>query len=273
MDNNTSLIGGISAVNNGAILRSYNAGKINSSSILTGGISGVNNGTITNVYNEGLLACDYTYQNQILAGLVANNKGAIRFAYNNSRLITRVENSNMKIYGITYNNGGVISDVYYNKNTLSTAIDTANGIEYLELANKENEIFTTWDFEKVWYFESDYISCPKLTTCYDYLGNIEFVVEFGAGINADEKLLLIEVISSNNQSYCLAVRSNGTVVLEKLSSGAYQIQFTTLLGVKYELEENVTTTITLNESTGEIASIKVLVSKTTTQGYYDGVIL
>lgn len=264
-----NILGGICAVNNGTISRTSNEGFIGSISTKTAGICAENNGTIENIYNTGYLnIANINGEDVVLAGICADNKGQIRYGYNDSRL--NYYNNLTTYSGTSIDNNGTTTDVYYNSNKLTASLGI--GKTYEELTQQDSTIYQNFDFVKVWYFNSNELTLPKLQTIYEYSATINFVITFSEDISLKDRFALIEVTNNVDLSYCLMANNNQKIVtLYDITEGKYTISLTTLIGNAINL--NGKTTITLDENSLSEITINIEINKSNKTGYYGKVIL
>jgi len=268
----TNIVGGICAINNGTITRSYYTNGIASSAVKIGGISGVNNSTIENIYNEGHIISTFVHEGteQVIAGIVAENNGTIKFGYNNSRVYSNINNASLIVVGTCLNKQGNASELYFNSKMLTSSIGEGKTYDELKgIATKSNPLYANWDFNKVWYFKQNVYDLPKLNIAYEYKADITFSVEFSEGFNDNEKLLLVEVSNGSNLNYAIMLSAaNPSASLKGLPAGTYTVKVTSLLGSLITIENSE---ITLLEGVNN-AKATIKVTKTSTNGYYAGIV-
>jgi hypothetical protein len=182
--------------------------------------------------------------------------------------------TDITISGTTIDNAGTSSDIYYNTNNLMAEIGI--GKTEAELIDQTNEIYNTWNFENVWYFDNSVSSLsnyPQLKIAYEYNGSITFNVSFDEKLADQEKILLIELTNGSNLNYGVALTNESlSQTIEKLAEDNYVINVYTLLGgkISFDAEE---LNITLNESVDENITINFVITKTEVNGYYGKVVI
>lgn len=153
-----SYVGGIAGDNSGTIINCYNTGVVSGS--ITGGISGDNSGTIRNCYNTGAVSSSYVFSFSCAGGIAGDNyDGIIESCYNTGAVSSSGASSCAG--GIVGNNdnGTIINCYFYNAPNLKAEGGVALTVDAL----KSQVSLEGFDFETVWYFDSDsYYPFPLL---------------------------------------------------------------------------------------------------------------
>lgn len=264
--NENNIIAGICAVNNGKIYQSSFAGNVNGCANILAGLCGINNGEILNVYNTANVELTKNNQaeNIYVAGLVGQNKGTLKFGYNSSQV--KATGENVTLNAVTYNTG-VLSDVYYNSSILTAESDI--GLTSSKLKDETNEIYQTWDFETIWYFDEKTYDFPKLQTIYEFSGTINFKANFDNSIST--KVLFVTLTNTYGESYDIVLNANKlTASIEGLSAGTYTITLRTAYNVSLS---ETTKTLEMNEANGKEYPVEISLIKMTNAGYCSSILI
>lgn len=262
----TGIVGGICAQNNGKISRTRNLGYVTANVNLIGGICALNNGEVDNVYNTGsVVTGSKGYAEVVVAGLVAQNNGSVKVGYNNSTISNKNEADKVTIYGTVKDEAaGSSQAVYYNTTKLADAL--GNGKSESELKDKTNEIYKDFDLENIWEFKEKIVDFPVLRTMYEYLGSITFNIVFSEDISPEERLVLVRV-SNSASNYCLALTNEDRAgTLENIIAGTYTITLSSVLGSEVSADTDLI--LILDETVGDTVTIKIVVTKTVSNGFY-----
>ncbi len=267
--NENNITGGICAINNGTISRSYMTGNIYSYSIKIGGVVGENNLNVDNIYNTGTIysLSDYN-QSALVGGICGENCGEISIGYNDARIIDRGETGSALISGTVRNGeGGNHTDLYFNSNKLSVLSNDAKTFE--EMSNNESEIYANFD-KNIWLFGKGKL--PTLKVMYEYLGSISFSVTFDENLTENEKIVMLELSNGVDQNYGLILEnSNKSYKISNLTKGSYTIKLVSALGSEIACDGELE--LELDETKGEEIKIKITLTKSQTNGYYGCVII
>lgn len=262
-----NIVSGICAINNGTISQTSFSGSVGGTANVMAGLCGINNGEILNVYNKAKvdLTNNNLAENVYVSGLVGQNKGTLKFGYNASKV--NAKGNNVTLNGVT-SNTGTISDVYYNSSVLTAEENI--GFTSSELKNESNQIYQTWDFETIWYFDEQSYDFPDLQTLYEFGGTINFKANFDSSIST--KVLFITLTNAYGESFDIVLNATKlTVSIPDLSEGTYTITLRTAYSVSVNSE--TTAEIELNEANGKEYSVEIALTKTANSGYCSSILI
>lgn len=262
-----NIVSGICAINNGTISQTSFSGSVSGTANVMAGLCGINNGEILNVYNKAKvdLTNNNLAENIYVSGLVGQNKGTLKFGYNASKV--NATGNNVILNGVT-SNMGTISDVYYNSSVLTAEEDI--GLTSSELKNETNQIYQTWDFETIWYFDEQSYDFPNLQTLYEFSGTINFKANFDNSIST--KVLFVTLTNAYGESFDIVLNATKlTVSISDLSEGTYTITLRTAYSISVNSE--TTAEIELNEANGKEYSVEIALTKTTNSGYCSSILI